>query len=190
MKTRLQLIFEHLNRITTRRIVSWPALANQIREEYHNRVAEADRIVKFSTQRDINRRQTADAQTLRRLEHNQKEGIIDLEESIFAALKALNYPDYDELLRESAARFGMLPAAIPNRDVGGAMHDFSRLTKEFSQLMAAVAEPLANNEFDDNDLPHLPEVLNEITDMEGCLATIRSAVTEVMMRNNVHAIRR
>lgn len=174
---RSQLIIRHAQKAIRASGLTIGAYATRVAEEYIQRVALHERQMEFytgaATVDGIAKAERANAQLITRIFNNVVKMPDDLEESLVAAL-----PDAmrGELVRELAARYGLLAARAPvaTNDVRGQMEEFAALSREFGQTIESLAPIFADGKCDATDRGHIEHALRELDDLIAAGVTVRA----------------
>ena len=176
-ETRSQTIVRHTQAYLQRTSDSWPTLATNVMERYHELVPAQQREVHFKIYGDAYKCARLNAQELRRMESGDIRLPVDLEE---AWVQSLPQPWQEQCLTDLAARYGLLAAPIPSTEAGGAVIDFAALLKEIAEMHEALAPAIADGVIDEQDRPLAVRMLKEITDVDAQLLTMRRQINKIL----------
>ncbi|WP_339873952.1 hypothetical protein [uncultured Brevundimonas sp.] len=157
---------------------SMQTFAARLVEHYHASVPEPLRAVTFKVGGDVFRDATTNAQHVARFMNPDATTRmpVDLEEAWVAALGG----EYtDRCRRDLARRYGFLGVSISSLAPGAELREASALTGEFGEVLNAMAPALADGRIDEQDLPHLPKLIDQLDNL--CAAA-------VVMRNRAQAV--
>lgn len=155
---------------------SMEAYADDVAREYHARTAPELRSVQFQCGGDAYKRLRANGQVVRRFLENEPRMPVDVEEAFIFAL-----PDdlRRDVLRELAARVGLLAAPLPD---GNGAHDLTLvgdLMREFGDAVKTLGPVLADGRIDAQDAPYLHAALREITELVEQATALRARLNDV-----------
>lgn len=155
---------------------SMEAYADDVAQQYHARTAPELRSVLFHEGGDAYKRLRANGQVVRRFLENEPRMPVDVEEAFIFALPTELRRD---LLRELAARVGLLAAPLPD---GNGAHDLTLvgdLMREFGDAVKALGPVLADGRIDIQDAPHVNAALREITGLLEQATALRERLNDV-----------
>ncbi len=183
--TRQSVLHDYVARWKRDTRTSRETVATLVREIYHATVPEPDRAVSFSPLADAYERSRRDAQTLDRLLDKPGAFPVDLEDAVLLAL-----PDryQQDCINELSGRWGQYSG--PMGDDGTAKFEsLSKLLKEVSDVVDAMAPALADGKWTPADRAYVARIEKELNDLVGiCLAAKRDMRTKVL-NANVHPLR-
>lgn len=179
-ETRPQTIWRHAHELINRTTHTWPTYATTVREVYMELVPTTARRVEWSDNRDTFKRAELDAQDLKRFEHDRKWGLpAELEESMVIAMQRLDYRHHDELMRELAERYGMLPAPIPHGELIDDAEGVQRLMTEVGEAMAALMK-IAPGGITQDDAAMAKHCLVQMNEAMGEMVSMQARITQIL----------
>lgn len=177
-ESRAQTIWRHVHRFINSTTASWPTFASFVREVHEDTVPLHARRVHWSSHRDAHERMRLDAQTLRRFEHDVKFGLpCELEEAMVITLQEMGYDGQRQLEAELCARYGMLPARIPDGQGIGHVGD---LAQQFGEAIQMLAPIVADGRIDQRDIRYAPRAIKELNDVIAAATSVVEQVSSIM----------
>jgi hypothetical protein len=181
LRPRSVVVFDHTRRMLNATSLCVRKFAMRVAEEYVRLVAPADRQVPF-------RLGVSDVELLRAEKHNAQQlgrymdGTLkalpaDLED---AWVLALPEPYRSDCERELAKRRGRYAEKRMAEDSAGQAVGLGDLTREFGDLVQALAPALADGHLSEADLPHARQILNESDDLIAAVCAVRRQVTNLL----------
>lgn len=180
-KPRSAVVFEHTRRMLAATNLCVRKFAMHVAEQYVALVAPADRLVPFRlgvSDLELFKAERHNAQQLGRyMDGTLKALPADLED---AWVLALPEPFRSECERELAARRGRYAEKRLTADSAGNAAGLVELSREFGELVQALAPALADGRLDADDLPHARRILTESTDLIAAVLSVQRQVSELL----------
>lgn len=177
---RQTVIFGHTRRMLDETNMNAQSFALAVAEVYLTTTAPDLRHVPFVIDDDLGHCMKSNAQTLRRyMDGTVKVLPADLED---AWLQALPEPYRANCERDLARRRGLITVKIPDGgepSVNATRHT-AALTKEFSELVGALAPAIREGRFTHDHLAYAQRILNESDDVISAVLSIRAAIVEML----------
>jgi hypothetical protein len=179
---RSAVIFAVTQRYVHASAVSWELFAMEVAERYCATVAPSARTVPFRTWSPENGAEFEAAkkpngQTLTRYVRGVVKVLpADLED---AWVSALPQPYRNEVERELASRRGHLAVHLPEGP-GAPVSDVAAMTREFSELLGAIAPALADGAFTPDERALLARIVAEGDDLIAAVLGIRLQAASLM----------
>ena len=172
---RQTVIYGYTRRMLDETSMNAQSFSMAVAEKYINSTAPDVRHVPFALGDDLGQAMKGNAQTLRRyMDGTVKTMPVDLED---AWVMALPEPYRANCERDLARRRGMLPIRVAEQAPIGQVATLSILTKEFSELLAALSPVMHDGEFTGADRAYAKHILNESDDMIAALLSMRRQIT-------------
>jgi hypothetical protein len=151
--------------------------AAEVASGYMQRVAEHERVMDFDpgvgSVEAACRAEVRNAKKIQHLLDGEVKFPADLEEAWVAALPA---PQKNDLVRELAARYGLLGARLPACDTHHAIADLAAILRDAGEISTTLAPAFANGTLDFNDVPYLrcarPVLTRAVADCSSLLAQV------------------
>ncbi len=192
METRNQVIERHVAQYLRETGFSWPTFGQNVMEHYVQHTPKQHRHVSVSDHVDPATRMELNGQTVQRyVSQSVKHGItVELEDSIVLSLPE---PYRRRLMVELCARWNVLPAVIPNAQMTTAdLVAVGAFMADAGQVVAPLAEALADSKFTIEDLPKIEQASRELSQHLASAASLQHRLDEVAdeLRNrNVSSLR-
>lgn len=183
---RQAVIFGHTRRMLDETGMNANTFAMHVAERYHQLVAPDVRGVPFrlGAGDDLLVAMKNNGQILRRyMDGTVKVLPADLEDAWVTALPA---PYRGDCERDLAQRRGTLSVPVPNGE-GARAFGLAALTREFGELLEAVAPALADGQICEQDLPFARRILSESDDLISQVLALRRQVTALLPEGEVNA---
>lgn len=173
---RSQLIIRRTQQALRTSELTLAAFGTRVAEEYIARVALHERTMDFyvgTTVETAAKADKANGQLVGRIINGTVKFPADLEEAWVAALPAAAQTD---LVRELAARYGLLAARLPAADGDACrqMEGFGRLSKEFGRSVQSLASIYADGLCDASDLAHIPGAVAALDETIAAAVSVRA----------------
>lgn len=181
LRPRSAVIFDFTRRMLDQTAMCTRKFATRVAEQYVALVAPDARQVPFRlgvTGDDLFKAERHNAQQLGRyMDGTIKALPADLED---AWVLSLAEPYRSECERELAERRGRMADKRLESSVPGQLVGLGELSREFGDLLQALAPALADGALTEADLPHAKRILNESDDLIAAVMSIRRQVTELL----------
>lgn len=193
METRNQVIERKVVQYLRATGFSWPTFGQNVIEHYTRHVPAHQRHVPVSDHVDPATRMENNGQTVERyVRQSVKHGIpVELEDSIIAALPE---PYRRELMVELCARWGVLPAVIPNGSLTTVdLVAVGAFMKDAGEVIAPLTQALADAKFSAEDIPALEQASRELQQHMAGGASLHHRLDQVLEQlrtSNVSTLRR
>ena len=179
---RSQLIIRRTQQALRSSELTLGAFGSRVAAEYIARVALHERTMEFhagATVESAARADKANGQLVGRIINGVVKFPADLEEAWVAALPASAQA---ELVRELAARYGLLAARLPAADGDACrqMEGFGRLSKEFGRSVQSLASIYADGQCDAGDLAHIPAAVAALDETIAAAISVRAQLLKVL----------
>jgi hypothetical protein len=175
---RQTIIFGYTRRMLDETSLNAQSFAMAVAENYLLMTAPDVRHVPFALGDDLGHAMKSNAQTLRRyMDGTVKVLPADLED---AWVMALAEPYRSDCERDLARRRGLLPVRVLTKDNDGQVASLSLLTKEFSELIGALAPAMQDGHFSAADKRYAKRILNESDDVIAAVVALRRQLTAVL----------
>lgn len=176
-ESRSQTIVRHVTAYLNETRTSMESYAMDVRQAYHDATEETARDVRFHAGGDAYKDMRANGQIVRRFLEGNPRMPVDIEEALVEALPASRR---DALLTELAARYGLLPAQIPQPGPVGEAGSIAGLMKQTGEVIEAMAPMLEDGVIDNRDLPFAKHALAQINEAMAELMSLQARVVEIL----------
>lgn len=161
------------------------ALADRAVDLYHQRTALHERTLQFQAfacSADYESASRLNTQQVRRMLEGAVRLAADFEEAIVLALPE---PHRDACLRDLAARYGLLAAAVPAAE-GGKAQDIAGLMADTGDLLTELAPAYADHVLDAHDLDAARAALPKVLDLQARLASLAQLLNTITRASRAH----
>lgn len=176
---RADVIRRHVNNyFRIEKAATEEGFADDVKCIYHDVVCDAaDRVVQFHEGGDVSKILAANAQLLFRMLKGRVKFLADLEEPVVMALPE---PYQSDCKTELAARYDMLPVYASNIRPERSVNNVSRLLRETSDVVDALAPMLADGVIDEKDRPLAKRGLKEIQEAMAVLVELNGQILKIL----------
>lgn len=175
---RQTVIYGYARRMLDETNMNAQSFAMAVAESYLNTTAPDVRHVPFTLGDDLGHAMKSNAQTLRRyMDGTVKVLPADLED---AWIMALPEPYRSNCERDLARRRGLLPIRVSECGQVGQVASLAVITKEFGELIGAVAPAMHDGVFTEADRVYAKRILNESDDVIAAVLALRRQIVNIM----------
>jgi hypothetical protein len=176
---RQTVIYGYTRRMLDETSMNAQSFSMSVAEIYISQTAPDVRHVPFTLSDDLGHSMKNNAQTLRRyMDGTVKVLPADLED---AWLMALPEPYRSNCERDLARRRGLLPIKVGDVDApAGQVASVATLTKEFGDLLCALAPALHEGAFTAADRVYAKRIINEADDVITAVVSMRRAIASIL----------
>jgi hypothetical protein len=161
--------------------------ASSVAALYMSRTAEHERVVQFDLESgSIDAACRAEVRNAKKVQH-----LLDCEVRFPADLEeawvdALPEPHKKDLIRELAARYGLIGARAPARSSMHAIADLASVLRDAGEISTALAPAFANGTLDASDVPYLVQARPIISRAVADCASLLAQITTVLDMHHPH----
>ena len=176
---RQTVIYGYTRRMLDETSMNAQSFSMAVAELYLKQTAPDVRHVPFTLSDDLGHSMKNNAQTLRRyMDGTVKVLPADLED---AWLMALPEPYRSNCERDLSRRRGLLPIKVGDVDApDGQVASVALLTREFGELLSALAPALHEGAFTAADRVHAKRIINEADDVITAVVSMRRAIAAIL----------